>query len=143
MKIYLTKIKRFRHPTRDQLRQLIEEQAGPADDSWEELSITFVGNEFIQELNKSYLQHDYPTDVIAFTLSDEHEPLIGDIYISVDQARQQAAEYRVSLAEEIVRLTAHGVLHVRGYDHQSETERERMTNLENEWIASFLRQTTP
>lgn len=87
------------------------------------LSVTMLGDDAIRELNRSYLDRDAPTDVIAFSLGDEGE-LLGDVYVGVPQARRQAAELGVPLDEELVRLAVHGTLHVLGYDHPEGPDRE-------------------
>ena len=87
-----------------------------------EVSITLLGDEAIAELNRRYLDRDGPTDVIAFTLGDADAP-VGDVYVGAAQAARQASEYGVSLAEELVRLTVHGTLHVLGHDHPDGPER--------------------
>jgi probable rRNA maturation factor len=81
------------------------------------LSIAFVTREAIAKLNRRYLGHPGPTDVIAFSLG---EPLVGDIYISPDVARENARAYGVGVREELTRLVIHGVLHTTGHDHPAD-----------------------
>jgi probable rRNA maturation factor len=78
------------------------------------LSIAFVSRAAISKLNKEYLGHTGPTDVISFAFGD---PVVGDIYISPDVARSSARENAVGVREELIRLVIHGVLHVVGHDH--------------------------
>lgn len=89
-----------------------------------EVSIAFVGDATIAAMNEGYLAHEGATDVITFALHQPGEPPLGDIYIGVDQAARQAAEAGVAVEEELLRLAVHGVLHVLGYDHPEEGERE-------------------
>lgn len=89
-----------------------------------ELSITLVDDAAIRDLNQRYLHRDGVTDVIAFTLGEpEERPLMGDVYVGVEQAWRQAEEVGVAFREELVRLTIHGVLHVIGHDHPEGPER--------------------
>jgi probable rRNA maturation factor len=81
-----------------------------------EVSVTLVDDGEITRLNREYLGRDRATDVIAFSLGSPEEPL-GDVYVGADQARRQADAFGVPLAEELVRLTIHGTLHVLGHDH--------------------------
>ena len=82
------------------------------------LSIAFVDDARIAQLNRRHLGHRGPTDVISFALSDDAaEGLVGDIYIAPDVARRNAAEQGISARDELTRLVVHGVLHVIGYDH--------------------------
>lgn len=102
-----------------------------------EVSINFVDNKEIQELNRNYRQQDMPTDVISFALQESVEgemdivgediPLVlGDIVISVDKAEEQATDYNHSLERELGFLTVHGFLHLLGYDHMNEEDEKKM-----------------
>jgi rRNA maturation RNase YbeY len=84
------------------------------------LSITFVSNRAIAALNARHLQHRGPTDVISFGFAPagrDRGPVIGDIYIAPDVARDAARRLRIPVREELARLVVHGTLHVLGYDH--------------------------
>ena len=102
-----------------------------------EVSVTIVDKETIHDINKKYRNIDRPTDVISFAFLDEvegeininygdHMFLLGEILISLDQAKLQAEEYKHSLHREICFLFIHGLLHLLGYDHQNE-EQEKGT----------------
>jgi len=82
------------------------------------LSITFVGDEDMTRLNRNSLGREGSTDVISFDLSEEGLPYekVGDIYISVDRARENSRRFDVSHSEELLRLVVHGTLHLLGYD---------------------------
>lgn len=106
-----------------------------------EIGITFVDNATIRNLNRQYLNHDWETDVISFSLTDEYDlesSRIGDIYISFEQAQKQAIEYHVSEEEELIRLVIHGILHLFGYDHESPDEANIMRQKENDWLQQIL-----
>ena len=89
-----------------------------------EISITFLSDAEIREMNRHYLDRDRPTDVLAFPLYDDGEPVLGDVYVGFSRAAEQALEREIPLREELVRLTVHGVLHVLGYDHPEGEGRE-------------------
>lgn len=101
-----------------------------------EFNVIFVDNNYIHELNKNYRGIDRPTDVITFALEDGVEVdinswrILGDIYISIDKAREQAESYGHSLKREIFFLTIHGLLHLLGYDHMKEEEEKEMFRLQ-------------
>ncbi|MES2764648.1 MAG: rRNA maturation RNase YbeY [Bacteroidota bacterium] len=99
-----------------------------------EINIIIVSDEEIHEMNRNFLQHDYPTDVITFPLGDD--PLEGEIYISADTAAAQSREYKASLTNELMRLAAHGALHLAGYNDATDAERHTMHLLENRYICS-------
>jgi probable rRNA maturation factor len=84
----------------------------------------------LHELNRDFLQHDYPTDVLSFP-SGSADGTLGEIAISADRARAQAAEFGHTLEQEIEILMLHGVLHLTGMDH--ETDRGRMARAESNW----------
>lgn len=82
-----------------------------------EISVTFLDDERIREMNARYLERDRVTDVIAFALHEHGEAPLGDVYVGAEQGARQATDAGVALEEELVRLAVHGVLHVLGYDH--------------------------
>ncbi|MGC9931726.1 rRNA maturation RNase YbeY [Priestia aryabhattai] len=104
-----------------------------------EVSVTFVDNNRIQEINHQYRHKNQPTDVISFALEemgedemqiigDEMPRVLGDIVISIPKAHEQAEEYNHSFMRELGFLTVHGFLHLLGYDHEtSEDEKEMFT----------------
>lgn len=102
-----------------------EEAAGEVggEAPYGELSVTFLDDEGVRELHRRYLDRDRPTDVLSFALHDEGEPVVGDVYVGVEQARRQADEGGVPLDEELLRLAIHGTLHVLGHDHPEGPER--------------------
>lgn len=96
------------------------------------INVVLVSDEDLLEMNRKFLEHDYLTDVITFPL--EEEPLEGEIYISVDRAREQAAEAKVGLYEELRRLAIHGTLHLAGHDDATAEQREGMRRLEDKYL---------
>ena len=103
-------------------------------ESKSELSLELVGNHRIQRLNRHYRNQDRPTDVLAFPLGGppgRYPRLLGDVVISLPMAKAQAAQFRCSVDEELVRLVIHGTLHLLGYDHElGEQEARRMKRKE-------------
>jgi probable rRNA maturation factor len=98
-----------------------------------EISILFVGDQGIRDLNRQFRDIDRPTDVLSFPQLSEDGPelpgslALGDVAISLETARNQSREHSLSLEEELMLLLIHGTLHLRGYDHEvSEQEEERM-----------------
>jgi len=85
------------------------------------LSITFVSRAEISRLNRRYLGHHGPTDVISFGLGrvGRRGAVVGDVYICVDVARENARKQGIAAGEELLRLVVHGTLHVLGHDHPS------------------------
>ena len=102
-----------------------------------EVSVTLTDNVYIHTLNQQYRGIDRPTDVLSFALNESDEPevadgpdvnVLGDLIISVERAKEQAADYGHSVKREIAFLTVHGMLHLLGYDHMEEEDRIEMEN---------------
>ena len=109
-----------------------------------EFNLIIVDNNYIHELNKTYRNIDRETDVITFALEDEstiiipdEKRILGDIYISLDKAKQQAEEYGHSLLRELSFLAVHGFYHLLGYDHQTKEEEEIMFKKQEEVLDAF------
>lgn len=100
-----------------------------------EISISFVNNNEIKELNKEYRGVDAETDVLSFPMDEDFivsTPLLGDIIISMERANEQALEYQHSLEREVAYLTAHSMFHLMGYDHMDEEEKIIMRSKEKQ-----------
>ncbi|NMB26581.1 MAG: rRNA maturation RNase YbeY [Tissierellia bacterium] len=101
-----------------------------------EISLSFVDNKEIKELNKEYRNIDKETDVLSFPMEEENflvpMPLLGDIIISAEKALEQSIEYGHSLLREISYLTVHSMFHLLGYDHMEEDEKKLMRYKEKE-----------
>ena len=102
-----------------------------------EVSISFVDDADIKDLNKSYRNIDKPTDVLSFPLYDGQEdtpytPLLGDIVISLETAKRQSEEFGHSIEREVAYLTAHSMFHLLGYDHLEEDEKQEMREKEKQ-----------
>jgi probable rRNA maturation factor len=105
------------------------------------ISLTLVDDETIRELNAAHRGKDKATDVLSFPLEPDDvegpERLLGDIVISIDTARRQAADYDAPLQRELYRLAIHGLLHVLGHDHMEAEERAVMEAEERRLAAAI------
>lgn len=122
-----------------------------ADDT--EMSVTFVDNQEIQEINKTYRNKDSATDVISFAIEDNSDDEmanlaaelmgefmarnLGDIFISIDRAQEQAVEYNHSFEREIGFLAVHGFLHLNGYDHMTPEDEKEMFDLQRKILDDY------
>ena len=113
-----------------------------------EVSITFVTNEAIHEINRQYRDKDQPTDVISFALEELGEGeieivgegiprVLGDIIISVERTKEQAVEYGHSFERELGFLAVHGFLHLLGYDHMTPEDEKVMFGKQEEILSSY------
>ncbi len=110
----------------------VEEEVGLEEER--EVSLTFMDNESIQDLNARYRDKDEPTDVLAFPMEGY---LLGEIIVSLEQAGKQAEEFSHSLEREVGFLVAHGLLHLLGYEHQEKSDRARMKEKEDKYLQKF------
>ncbi len=101
-----------------------------------ELSYIFCSDDYLFELNEKYLGHSTFTDIITFDYS-ENENLSGEVYISIDRVIENAEEYKEEFERELLRVMAHGVLHLAGYNDKEDKERKSMRVKENEKIEMF------
>jgi len=88
-----------------------------------EISVTLLDDDAMIRLNRTYLERDGVTDVIAFSLGEAGGAVLGDVYVGADQAARQAKDAGQEWATELVRLVIHGVLHVLGHEHPEGPER--------------------
>lgn len=126
----------------EDLKQLLEYALKRENLDNVEFDIIFVDNDKIHEINKNYRGVDRPTDVISFALEDnktielDHR-LLGDIYISIDKAHEQALEYGHSFKRELSFLSIHGLLHLLGYDHMKEEDEKVMFKKQDDILNEF------
>ncbi|MGB5989898.1 MAG: rRNA maturation RNase YbeY [Marinifilaceae bacterium] len=95
-----------------------------------ELTYIFCSDEYLLEINKQYLQHDYFTDIITFNYC-EGDTISGDLFISVDTVLDNAKTFGVDYLTELNRVIIHGVLHLIGFDDKCDEDQEEMTRQEN------------
>ena len=95
----------------------------------------FCSDEFLLEINKSVLNHDYYTDIITFDLRDNAaDPLEAEIYISLDRVEENSRQFNTTFAREIQRVMVHGLLHLTGLNDSSEEEKAHMRAMEEQYI---------
>ena len=131
----------------DALVAIVDRVLQAYERSGAEVGVTLTDEATIHQLNRDYRGIDAPTDVLSFALEEgedrdltgyEDAPpeLLGDIVICIPYAIRQAKEYGHSFTRELLYLTVHGLLHLLGYDHQQEDERQRMRAEEEKFLAA-------
>ena len=123
--------------TLKQMKKVIRETvAEEYPDHKFEVNLTICDNEYIREINREYRDIDRETDVLSFPMMDFDTPettvMLGDIIISYEKAVSQAEEYGHSLKRELCFLCCHSALHLLGYDHETEDERNEMEQKQKE-----------
>lgn len=124
----------------------IKKKSCLANIKFNELSLDFVfcDDEFIHKINKEYRGYDKPTDVISFALYSDDENKInmqeinlGEIIVSIDTARKQAKKESHSLENEVYYLISHGILHLLGFDHQTDKEYNFMVDMQKKAMSEI------
>ena len=100
------------------------------------ISIIYCSDDYLLEINKQYLSHDYYTDVITFNYC-EGDLISGDIFISVDTIKANAEEYGASFDNELCRVMVHGILHLIGYDDDCESNQLIMKQKEDFYLERY------
>lgn len=138
LKVVFADWQNFVKPDRLMLRRLCR-AAAPPEWSNAELSVTFVGDAHIEEMNKKFLGKDGPTDVLAFPLEGAdggERPVIGEVVVSAERACREAAERGLEPREELALYVVHGVLHLAGHDDGGRGQRGRMQARERAILAA-------
>ena len=102
-----------------------------------QISLAVVDNPTIHVLNRKYLDHDYPTDVLSFVLERTEDWLEGEVIVSADTAVATAGQYGWTPEEELLLYVIHGTLHLVGYDDGTDTDRAEMRSREAACLARF------
>ncbi|WP_077367957.1 rRNA maturation RNase YbeY [Anaerosalibacter sp. Marseille-P3206] len=119
------------------INSVIEESLNIEGKSKEvEVSVSFVDNEEIRQLNRDFRNVDSPTDVLSFPMNEDSDafftPILGDIVISLERALEQSVEFGHTFEREIAYLTAHSMFHLLGYDHMTDEEKSIMREKEKQ-----------
>ena len=102
-----------------------------------DVSIIFCNDEYLLSINKTYLNHNYYTDIITFNYNNKNV-LSGDIFISVDTVKLNAKEFAITESDEFLRVIIHGILHLLGFNDSNDEEKLEMRRKENESLELFF-----
>lgn len=133
------------------LKKFIAQQIISSNKQPGALTFVFCSDEYLLNINRQFLNHDYYTDIITFPMSEDESRLSGEIYISIDRVRENAAKYGNKIAgksqpkesenamysSEIQRVIFHGVLHLLGYKDKTKMQKEQMRKMEDLWMKRF------
>lgn len=115
-------------------QRILEKEKTKAD-----INLIFVNDSYMKILNHKFRGKNKTTDVLSFPLgsdSTDYHDFLGEVYVSVEQAKRQAQEFQVRFSDELKRLVAHGVLHLLGYDHQNKKDALKMRKKEEKYLDS-------
>jgi probable rRNA maturation factor len=104
-----------------------------------EINYVFCSDEFLLNMNRDFLQHDYYTDIITFGLSEKNQPIEAEIYISIDRVKDNALSLGVAYKEEMLRVIFHGALHLCGYKDKTKSETSTMRAKEDQYLQLFTK----
>ena len=105
-----------------------------------EVSIVFCSDDYLLEINKTHLKHDYYTDIITFDYSETS--VSGDLFISIDRVTENANDLKLLFKDELNRVVVHGVLHLLGFKDKTEEESKEMRFLENQALKLIVSRET-
>jgi len=103
------------------------------------LNYVFCSDDFLLDINKKFLKHDYFTDIITFDLSEYRNQVEGEIYISIERVIDNAKALKIPIRTELCRVVFHGALHLCGYSDKTKEEIEIMRNKEEEYLTYYLK----
>lgn len=125
-------------PERTRLKKFIRELLEKKGKRLQLLNYIFCSDEALLEINKTYLQHDFYTDIITFDLSEHPDIISSEIYISVDRIKENAKSLGTGEKEELHRIIFHGVLHLLGYKDKLKAEKLAMTKEEDRLLKLYF-----
>ncbi len=124
----------FRLQQKRALRTWIVEVLSRFGKSCHAINFIFCSDRFLLEMNKSFLKHDYFTDILTFPVKLPGNDVAADIFISIDRVRENANKFEVSFMEELHRVMIHGILHLMGYRDKLQPEKKRMRKMEDKML---------
>lgn len=119
----------FKLKKKKKIRNWLTELAQTEEKIIEDLNYIFCSDNYLLEINKTHLNHDYYTDVITFDYC-ENKTISGDIFISIDRIKENAQTFDKSFKSELKRVMAHGLLHLMGYKDKNEADAIKMRKME-------------
>lgn len=120
---------------KNKIRKWIEQAiSSEGFESIGELNYIFCSDDYLLVLNKQYLSHDTYTDVVTFDTSVEENEIAGDIFISIERIRENAKLFGNKIEEELHRVMIHGILHLCGYEDETEYDKKKMTEREDYYL---------
>jgi len=100
----------------------------------QELNYIFCSDRYLLQINQQYLNHDTYTDIITFDNSALEKSIVGDVFISIDRIRENAAKFNVTECDELHRVIVHGALHLLGYQDKTRVTKQKMTQKEDFYL---------
>jgi len=131
-------VDRFYFPKRNFLKAFLAKQLKKEGKKIDAINYIFCSDKYLLQMNQQYLNHDTLTDIITFELSSNGQPLLSDIYISIDRVRENVSVFETTFQCELHRVIIHGALHLSGYKDKSEEQARQMREKEDEWLNRYF-----
>ena len=116
------------------VKQWIKDTIAAEGYKLDELTYIFCSDAYLLQINQQYLNHDTYTDIITFDNSSEDKVITGDIFISIERIRENAAKFNQSVTDELHRVIIHGALHLLGYKDKTAIDSKNMTQMEDKYL---------
>ncbi len=126
-------------PDRNKLKLFIKTILKKENTITKELNIIFCSDEYLLNINREYLHHDYLTDIITFEIENNKNGKVAEIYISVDSIKKNAADYQTTMKNELHRVIFHGVLHLCGYKDKKKKDIILMRANEDKYLRLYFK----
>lgn len=126
----------FRH--RKMVKAFILDKLKESGRKVERINYIFCDDTYLLDINRTFLSHDTLTDIITFELCSKNEPLVSDIYISVERVRENAITFKTTFSKELHRVIFHGLLHILGFKDKTDSEKKKMHKQEDEFLKEFF-----
>ncbi len=128
----------FKIQGKKEIRQWLQKSAINEGKKIEQLNIILCDDSYLLKINIEFLKHNYFTDIITFDNSDSRDNIKGDIFISIERARENSIDFNQDLNQEVKRLMIHGLLHLIGYSDKLKEQKLEMTRKENYYLQNFI-----
>lgn len=125
---------KFKLKQKTQVRKWIKDTIEDEGYKLKELNYIFCSDAYLIEINRQYLDHDTYTDIVTFDNSEVEGDIVGDIFISIERTRENAAKFNVADADELHRVIIHGALHLLGYTDKKPADKKIMTQKEDFYL---------
>jgi probable rRNA maturation factor len=133
--VYFEDIKRFKFDKivcSERIYGIIEEENKIPGN----VCLIYCSDNFLLDINRTYLKHNYNTDIITFNYN-ENDLISGDLIISIEQVKRNAIYFNQDFSTELYRVIFHGILHLIGYNDKTKVQRKQMTFMENKYLKKF------
>lgn len=122
-----------RQVTRKIVRQILTDFSFIPGD----INYIFTSDSYLLAINRQFLNHNYYTDIVTFPVYD-HQTVSGDVFISIERVNENAAEYKVTPAHELMRVIIHGALHLCGVEDNTPARKKKMSALEETYLKRLI-----